>query len=114
MLNYDKCVVCVIFSDSVHFYIQDKTNWKLITEQKRYRADIENSNTLNASTLLSYCSGAFDSHLCLKSFAVSQEGTMKFIKDYSYYCYLNLESCGDADFSSSEDEIYGDRYVYDK
>ena len=109
LLNCDKCVVCVIFSDAAHFYIQDGTNWKLITKLKRFRADIDNSNTLNSLTLLSYCSDASDCHLCLKSFTVSQEGTMKFIKDYSYYCFFNLESCGDVDFSSSEDEIYGDR-----
>ena len=89
--------------------MQDNTNWRLITKLKRFKADSDNSNISNSVELLSYCSSNSDCHLCLKSFVVSHEGTMKFVKDYSYYCFFNINSYEDADFSSSEDEIYGDR-----
>ena len=64
-----------------------------------------NSHTSNSFALLSTHSNTLNCYVCLKSFAVSKEGEMQFLKEYSYYSYFNLESIDDIESSSSEDEI---------
>ena len=104
-------VICVIFGSEIEFYLQNKHDWKLLAKFKRFQGDMYNSDLLNSAALLSSRSGVDDCHICLKVFALSKESGMQFVKDYSYFCYFNLqpESCGDIDFSLSEDEVYGDR-----
>ena len=109
LVGQERYVVAAILNTEAYLYLQNKETWKLLRKFKRYEGDTMNSHTSNSFVLLSTHSNTLDCNVCLKSFAVSKEGEMQFLKEYSYYSYFNLESIDDIESSSSEDEIYGER-----
>ena len=109
LVGKERYVVAAILNTEAYIYLQNKDTWKLLRKFKRFEGDTMNSHTSNTFVLLSTHSNTLDCYVCLKSFAVSKEGEMQFLKEYSYYSYFNLESIDDIESSSSEDEIYGER-----
>ena len=109
LVGKERYVVAAILNTEAYIYLQNKDTWRLLRKFKRFEGDTMNSHTSNSFVLLSTHSNTLDCYVCLKSFAVSKEGEMQFLKEYSYYSYLNLESIDDIESSSSEDEIYGER-----
>ena len=109
LVGQERYVVAAILNTEAYLYLQNKETWKLLRKFKRFEGDTMNSHTSNSFVLLSTHSNTLNCYVCLKSFAVSKEGEMQFLKEYSYYSYFNLESIDDIESSSSEDEIYGER-----
>ena len=108
-LENKNCLVSVVLEEEVIFYLQNATNWIVLGKLQRYLDEKHKSNIIDCMVLLSSYCGASNYRACLKSFVISEENTVNFTRDYSYYCFFNNETNNYTELSSSEDEICGER-----
>ena len=108
-LKYNRYILCIVSEDEVIFCLQENASWTILG--RIHRCQIEKDNACVATTQILLSSPFNDSQYqaCLKSIVITEENSLRVIKDYSYMFSFNIETLDAVELSSRENEICRER-----